>query len=211
MSAELERRFQLYNSCWICDKLFDVGDDKVRDRCHIRGKYRRAAHWSCSINLNLSRKILVIFQNLRGCDSHLIIKEIDTFDVKVSAIPNGLEKYLAVTINKNLVFIDSMQFMNSSLDSLVKNLSDNDFKYLSEEFGGNLLKLVKQQGVYPFEYTDSFKNFSENKLSDKSKFFSSLKNKCISEKDYFKAVDLCNVFKINAMGVYRDLYLIDVF
>ena len=43
------------------------------------------------------------------------------FDVKVTVIPNGLEKYMTFTINKNLVFIDSMQFMNSSLDSLFKN------------------------------------------------------------------------------------------
>ena len=48
---------------------------------------------------------------------------------------------MALTINKKLVFIDSMQFMNSILDSLVKNLSDNDFKYLSEEFNGEFLKL----------------------------------------------------------------------
>ena len=73
----------------------------------------------------------------------------------------GLEKYMAFTINRNLAFIDSMQFMNSSLDLLVKNLSDNDFKYLSEEFSGEFLKLVKQKGVYPYEYMDSFKKFSE--------------------------------------------------
>ena len=60
------------------------------------------------------------------------MQEIDKFDVKVSVIPNGLEKYMAFTINKNFVFIDSMQFMNSSLDVLVKNQSDNDFKYLSQ-------------------------------------------------------------------------------
>ena len=56
------------------------------------------------------------------------------FDVKVSVIPTGLEKYMAFAVNKNLVFIDSMQFMNSGPNSLVKNLSNNDFKYLSEEF-----------------------------------------------------------------------------
>ena len=50
-----------------------------------------------------------------------------------------------------------MQFMNSSLDSLVKNLSDNDFKFLSQEVTVDLLKLVKQKGVYPYEYMDSFK------------------------------------------------------
>ena len=58
MSAEEEEeRFQLSNSCWICDKLFDVGDDKVRGHCHITGKYRGAAHWNCNINLKLTKKI----------------------------------------------------------------------------------------------------------------------------------------------------------
>ena len=85
--------------------------------------------------------------------------------------------------------------MNSSLDSLVKNLSNNDFKYLSEEFGGEFLKLVKQEGVYPYEYMDSFKKFSENKLPVRCKFFSSLKDFCISEKDYLKANDIWNVRK----------------
>ena len=53
-------------------------------------------------------------------------------DVKVDVIPNGLEKYMAFINNKNLVFIDSMQFMNSSLDALVQNLTSNDFKYLDK-------------------------------------------------------------------------------
>ena len=72
----------------MCDKLFDAGDGKVRDHCHIKGKYRGAGHWSCNNNLKLSKKISVIFHNLGGYDSHLIIKEIGKFDVKVSAIQN---------------------------------------------------------------------------------------------------------------------------
>ena len=52
---------------------------------------------------------------------------------------------MAFTTNSNLVFIGSMQFTNSSLDALVKNLSDSDFKYLSQKFSGNLLELVKQK------------------------------------------------------------------
>ena len=63
------------------------------------------------------------------------------FNVKISVIPNGLEKYMAFTIKGNVVFIDSMQFMNCSLDNLVKNLSDKDFKYLSEEFSDEQLNL----------------------------------------------------------------------
>ena len=54
---------------------------------------------------------------------------------------------MAFTIIKNLIFIDNMQFINSSLDVLVKNLTYNDFKHLSQEFNGNLLKLVKQKGA----------------------------------------------------------------
>ena len=155
----------------------------------------------------MSKKVQVIFNNLRGHDSHVIIKEVSKSDVKVSVIPNELEKYMAFTINRNLVFIDSMQFMNSSLDSLVKNLSDNDFKCLSEEFSGEFLKLVNQKGVYPYEYMNSFKKFSEGKLPGRCNFFSSLKNKCIGEKDYLKANNIWNVFKINTMGDFHDLYL----
>ena len=92
------------------------------------------------------------------------------------------------TVNKHLVFIDSVQFMNSELDSLVKNLSDNEFRYYSEEFTSELLELVKEKGVYPYEYMDRLKKFSKAlKLPDKFKFFSSLKDKCVSEKDYERA------------------------
>ena len=77
--------------------------------------------------------------------------------------------------------------MNSSLDVLVKNLSGNDFKYLSEEFSGEFLKLVKQKRVYPFEHMDSFQKFPEDKLPDRCKFLNSLKDECIDEKDYQNA------------------------
>ena len=65
---------------------------------------------------------------MKGHDSHLTMQDISKFDVKISVIPNELEEYVAFTINENLVFIDSMQFVSSSLDILLKNLSDNYFK-----------------------------------------------------------------------------------
>ena len=97
--------------------------------------------------------------------------------------------------------------MNSSLDALVKNLTDNYFNYLSQEFSGDLLQLVKQKGVNPYEFIDSFKNFSEDKLPDKSKFFNSLKDDCISKKDYLHANNAWNMFKMNIMSDYHYLYL----
>ena len=63
-----------------------------------------------------------------------------------------------------------MQFMNSSFEKLVKNLSGNDFKYLTKEFGSKNLELLKQKGAYPYEYMDSFGRFNEEKLPDKNVF-----------------------------------------
>ena len=125
---EEEDQYQSSNTCWICKKLIDHDREKIRDHCHVTGKCRGAAHWICNINLQLTKKIPVIFHNLRGYSCRLTFNELNKFDVKIDVIPNGLEKYMTFFLNKNLVFIDSMQFKNSSLDKLVKNLSDNNFK-----------------------------------------------------------------------------------
>ena len=89
MTADENEEFQKNNICWICGKLIDIGDNKVIDHCHIVGKYRGSAHWSCNINLKVSKKVPVIFHNLRGYDSHLIFKELIKFNCKINAIPNG--------------------------------------------------------------------------------------------------------------------------
>ena len=73
---------------------------------------------------------------------------------------------MTFVLNKNLVSIDRMQFMNSSLYKLVKNLSSEGFKYLVEEFGSESLKLLKQKGDYPYEYMNSFERFNEEKSSN---------------------------------------------
>ena len=106
---------------------------------------------------------------MRGHGVHLIFCELDKCDIKISVISNGLEKYMPFFFNKNFVFIDSMQFMNSSLDKLAKNLSDEDFKYLVEEFGSENLELLKQKDAYPYEYMNSFER---SKKPARKHFFS---------------------------------------
>ena len=66
-------------------------------------------------------------------------------------------------MGKSLVFIDCMQFVNSSLDKFVKNLSDEDFKYLVEEFGSKNFELLKQKGACLYEYMNSFERINEKK------------------------------------------------
>ena len=76
-------------------KLTDDGDEEVRDHCHITEKLKGTAHWSCNLNLQLTKKVPVIFHNLSGYGSHWIFCELKKFDVKIDVIPNRLEKYIA--------------------------------------------------------------------------------------------------------------------
>ena len=86
----------------------------------MTGKFKGVAHWDCNINFQLTKKVPVIFHNLRCYDSHLIFCKLDKFNVKISVIPNGSEKYMTFFLSKKLVFNDSMQFMYSSPNKLVK-------------------------------------------------------------------------------------------
>ena len=129
--SEEEEQFHSRNISWICEKL--IVDEKVRDHCisdHCNwsviiaiGKFGGAANWSCNKNLQLTKNVPVIFHNLRGYDSHLIFDVLNKFNVKIDIIQNRIEKYVVFFLNKTLVFIDSMQLMNSSLEKLAKNLS----------------------------------------------------------------------------------------
>ena len=152
-----------------------------------------------------------MFHNLKGYDSHLIFRELSKFNCSVSLIPNGLEKYMSFTLGKSIVFIDSMLFLNSSLDKLAKNLNDEDFKCLSKDFSGEKLELVKKKGTYPYEYFDSFKKFKETSLPDIDQFFCSFKECGITDEGYQRACNVWKVFKIKDLGGYHGLYLkIDV-
>ena len=95
MTQEEEHLFQKSNSCYICKKFINNNKEKVRDHCHVTGKFRGAAHQKCNVNFQFTKKVPVIFHNLRGYDSHLIFNKLDKFDVKIKVIPNGLEKYMA--------------------------------------------------------------------------------------------------------------------
>ena len=108
--------------CWVCDNDYVDNDIKVRDHYHITRKYRGSVHRDCNMNLKLNHKILVVFHNLKNYDSHLIMQELGKLSIKMNIIPTGLEISKSFTINNKLSFIDSFQFLSSSLDRLVKNL-----------------------------------------------------------------------------------------
>ena len=133
------------------------------------------------------------------------MQELAKFNLKIYFIPNRLEKHISFSINNKLSFINSFQFLSSSLDSLVKNLN-NDNKYLTQEFDNNALDLVKQKGFYAYEFMSNFEKFKQQ-LPSKEKFYSPLTGKKISDKEHEHVVKVWNNFKMNAMKYYNDLCL----
>ncbi len=159
-------------------------NNKVRDHCHITGKYRGAAHNNCNLNYKYKNKVPIIFHNLRGYDLHLIMQAIGRTNTEdISCIPYNMEKYLSFTW-KNMVFLNSMQFMNSSLEKLANNLED--YPHVKQEFKDKS-NLVTQKGVYPYEYLDSFDKFNDTRLPPQGAFYTFLKEQHISDADYTHA------------------------
>ena len=95
---------------------------------------------------------------------------------------------MAFFLGKNLVFIDSMQFMNFSLDKLVKNLLGKDFKYLVEEFGSKNLEILKQKGAHPYEYMNSIERFNEGNYVLESIFLIQQKKERLMKKVKYQMV-----------------------
>ena len=119
-------------------------------------------------------------------------------------------------LNKTLVFIDSMQFMNSSLEKLVENLIDNVLIILTQKFEN--LEPLKQKGAYPYEYMNSFERFSEKELPDEKCFYNSVKDETtgdngtkldghLSNEDYLTCKKIWNEFNMKNMGDYHNHYL----
>ena len=210
--------------CHICKKRYSEKDIRVRDHCHITGNYRGSAHQDCNLKLRLSPsniQIPVFFHNLRGYDSHFIMQQIGEIAKKhvyknkkgeecqmdINCIPNNMEKYMAFMLGKHLLFLDSFQFMSSSLDNLTKNLPDDAFIFTQQEFINEQFNLMKQKGTYPYDYMDSFQKFNDTHLPIKKDFFSILYNQHITHEQYDHAQTVWNTFNLKTMGDYHDLYL----
>ena len=224
MTEENEQEFKKATTCHICDKKYTEKDIRVRDHCHITGKYRGSAHQECNLKLRINpkeRKIPVIFHNLRGYDSHFIMQEIGAIvkkhayknnkgeekQMNINAIPNNMEKYMAFMLGNHLTFIDSFQFMSSSLDKLVSNLPAEALKYTSKRFQKEKLNLMTRKGIYPYDYMDGFEKFNKTELPTKEEFYSILNNEHISDEDYCHAKKVWNTFQLQTMGEYHNLYL----
>ena len=124
VTDEYQEKFDNADKCWICDKPLE--EDKVWDHCHITGKFRGASHNNCNLKLQISpwkTPVPIVFHNFRGYDSHLICESVGrSVNAKqITVIAETFERYKSMKVGQ-LKYIDSMQFMNSSLAKLAENL-----------------------------------------------------------------------------------------
>jgi hypothetical protein len=222
MTQEQEEAFQKETCCQACKK--DLGTDRVRHHGHLSGKYISALHNTCNLQLKYRKKcervdggwmqnyffIPIILHNLKGYDAHIIMSALGKQKGKINCIGQNMEKYISFSLN-NLRFIDSLQFMNSSIASLVDNLKTegtDTFIHLNRHFTNTSHRdLLLRKGVYPYDYFDSESKFSETHLPPKEAFYNKLREEAISDEDYEQAVKVWQTFQMKTFGEYHDLYL----
>ena len=205
------------SNCAICKG--PLTGETVRDHDHLTGKFRGATHSQCNLQYQLPKFVPVIFHKLSGYDSHLFIKQLGKSKGNINCIPNSEEKYISFSKSilpddvednyKNRIeirYIDSFKFVASSIDSLSKNLSREQFREMSKVFEKDTDLLIRK-GVYPYDYMDNFERFNETELPPAKEFYSRLNDSNIDVKDYEHAQKVWKHFNIKNMGEYHDLYL----
>ena len=162
MTKENEEDFKNNNICRFCEK--EILSDKVRDHCHLTGKYRGPAHNTCNINVKQkdSNFIQFAFHVFSNYDCHMFFKrlvDLKNDKVEFKIIPKTNEEYIAVKYGC-IRFIDSYRFSSESLDKLVKNLDVDDFVILKKEFPDKWQYLNKKI-AYPYQYFNSIDDYQK--------------------------------------------------
>ena len=221
--------FNNATDCWICKG--ELGPDKVRDHCHLTGRYRGAAHNQCNLKYRKLSFTPVVIHNLTNYDAHLFVKHLGYSEGDISCIANNDEKYISFSkqitvgaykksmmnkegdiysvekpIHHTIRFIDSFRFMSTSLSKLVNNLPGTAFQNVGKYYTREKLDLIKRKGVYPYEYMDSIERFKETRLPPKESFYSSLNDEHISDEDYDHAKKVWNAFEMKSLEDYHELY-----
>ena len=243
-----EQAFKDAKTCYICKRFFkrdqrgsfskEKNLKKVRDHCHLSGKYRGAACNDCNLNLRMKPEVSVVFHNLRGYDSHLMMRDLGVYinklnmgtewvsdwHSKLEPVANTIEKYMSYSwyltrttgemslegkpIKKfyKIRFIDSLQFLASSLDSLAKNLTKEDLVYTRLAFGENT-DMMSKKGIFPYDwYNDASKN-AYTDLPSIEAFHSRLTGESVTPKDYEHAQNVWRTLKCKTFEDYMRAYL----
>ena len=209
MTQEDEEEYKNNDICRFCEK--EILSDKIRNHCHLIGKYRGPAHNVCNINVTQKQSNFIpfLFHNFSNYDCHMFFKKlVDKKKDKIDFenIPKTNEEYISVTYGC-IRFIDSYRFLSSGLDSLVKDLDEDDFRILKKEFPDKWQYLNKKL-AYPYECFNTIEEYKKPvDILKKENFFSKIKNKCPDDEEIERTKEFINVFNIKNGEELTELYL----
>ena len=218
LTPEEEERHESCNACECCDGQFSFENPKVHHHCHMTGNYLAPICQKCNLQLKFRKRkteddddgviIPIIIHNLKGYDGHLILKSLSKHHAsKIKVIPMTEEKFISFEFGC-FRFLDSLQFLNESLESLVTTLKkggNDKFVHTAQHLPH--LDLVTRKGVYPYEYMTGREKFDEDKLPPIKEFYSKLSDSNISSADYEHAQQVWRRFGMKCKQNYHDLYL----
>ncbi|UYV67414.1 hypothetical protein LAZ67_5000503 [Cordylochernes scorpioides] len=206
LTNEDRQNYKTTKVCHICEKEFKKGDIKVRDHCHLTGKFNGAAHDKCNVNYRIPKFVPIFFHNLQKYDAHLFIKALADRGGDLKVISKTEQNYISFSskitvgeykdkndvlkpIKYDMRFLDSFSFLSSSLDNLSKTLKH--FPHLEHNFPKDKISLITRKLPYCYDYIDSFDKFKEETIPPKRNFVKTLWKE----------------FNIKNLGEFHDLYV----
>ena len=202
--------------CQQCKKRFlsTTKRRKVIHHDHKDGQFLGSLCSFCNTKIVQSKRLYCLFHNSMNYDSHeLILGIARVAEPKdyINIIPHNKEKYIGIQWN-DIIFLDSIKFLNSSLDKLAQNLDDKALKYLSEHLPNDerrevRLSLLRKKGVFPYNYFQNKSVLKEKELPPKSSFYDELHKTDISDDDYQHACMVWKEFKCRTLKDYCSIYL----
>ncbi|XP_024873084.1 uncharacterized protein LOC112455417 [Temnothorax curvispinosus] len=220
LTEDEKREFWLATHCHVCGKAFQPEDKRVRDHCHLTGRYRGPGHSRC--NLNYRNVISVFFHNLSGYEAHFIVEKIaNDFEGGVDLLPLTKDSYISFSktvketqtdggSDRKLRFVDSYKFLAASIETLAFYVNKDKLRITRSEYAdlsAEDLDLLTRKGVFPYEYVDSADKLRETELPPRKVFYSSLTDETASESDYEHAMRVWRRFRVRDLGEYSNLYL----
>jgi len=223
------------DKCCICRQLLPTDEEleemvdpnlKRRDPYYdpFNGRFKGVCHYECGKKIDLRKGYVVpcFFHNLKGYDSYHLIRGLDEVagNCRIDVIAKSMEKYTAITLNKSIKFVDSLQFMKASLEELTRNLYNSlktkeqmletfwpvaRWKFFDQE--EDIAQYLKK-GVYPYELAKSIKDlFTIKEIPPREAFTSKLRGGAgITVGEYKRANWAWEKFKCVHLADYTDAY-----
>ncbi|XP_064488299.1 uncharacterized protein LOC135400385 [Ornithodoros turicata] len=210
MSEENERQHAAATHCNFCKESF-AKKQKVRDHDHVSGTFRQSLCQSCNLNFRTPQMIPIIAHNANYDMSFLVSHLHLLKKSKIRVIASSCQKFKSIDVG-SFRFMDSLSFLNASLEMLVKNLREKgveNFHCLRQFFSNEEhFGLVVRKGVFCYSHITDFDVYDEPCLPPREKFFNTLNGVEVSEEDYNHAQNVFEKFQMTSLGEYSDLYLL---